>query len=430
MNLVDSSVSAGDLNVVHAEQLAQVIDHGGPRRGREQEELDLLADGAVAIRGGRIIAVGSSDVIIAEFGEDDVPTIDARGKTVLPGLVECHSHPLFAGERFDEFKLRLGGTSLAEVARRGGGIWRSVSDTRDSTPEALMQRVSRAYDRILTGGVTTLEVKSGYGLTLEHELQHLEILEESRNRTNLDLVISFLGAHIVPRESENGAAYTATVLDDMLPAVISQGIASFHDVTCEEGLFTPEQALEMLEQSRRLGIPSRVHADAWKPSHGWRTAVQGGAISAEHLTYTSDEEIREVGTTGTIAVLLPAAELTYMCDQRANARLFMKNDVPIAIATDYCSSIHATSLLRTVAMACPWFGITAGTAIVGATLNAAYALGLGEDRGSIAPGRRGDLTIVDCPHPDEIPLALGDVSIEHVIVEGRPAARSRTVRQF
>ena len=248
-------------------------------------------------------------------------TLDASGMTVIPGLIECHSHPLFAGERHAEYAERLGGASLAEIAARGGGIWASVLSTRGASDSELSAGLRSAYDRILAGGVTTLEVKSGYGLTLSEELRQLELLERSRAMTPMQLVITFLGAHVVPAGVE-AEAYVSEV-HEMLDAVVERGLAAFHDITCERGLFTPGQALELFERSRSLGVPTRCHADAWASSEGWQTAVAGGAASAEHLTYTPDEEIREVGETGTIAVLLPQAELVYMTDRRANARLFI-----------------------------------------------------------------------------------------------------------
>jgi len=228
--------------------------------------------------------------------------------------------------------------------------------------------------------------------------------------------------------------YTDEVLE-MLPRVVDQGIASFHDVTCERGLFTPTQATRLLQRSRELGISTKVHADAWQSSDGWRTAVAGGAVSAEHLTYTPDSEIREVGATGTVAVLLPQAELVYMTERRANARLLVEQQVPVAIATDYCSSIHATSLPTTIGIAAPWFSLTPAETIVGATLNAAYALRLQHDRGSIDVGKRGDLTLLAAEHPDELSLAVGQQIVADVIVAGERAARrgvtetTSTVRQ-
>ena len=191
-----------DLNVVRAAELAVVADRGVSRRGREQRELELISDGAVAIRGGRIAAVGRTADVLKRCGQDGVRTFDASGKTVLPGLIECHSHPLFSGNRHAEYQLRLDGASLAEVAAAGGGIWSTVVATRDAADADLIAALDSAYRRILAGGVTTLEVKSGYGLTPEHELHQLELLDRSREITPLSLVISYLGAHVVPRGSQ------------------------------------------------------------------------------------------------------------------------------------------------------------------------------------------------------------------------------------
>lgn len=412
-----------DLNVVHATSLVRIDDSGEARRGATQGELGVVADGALAVRDGVIVAVGTTDAVLANHGDAGVPTIDARGRCVLPGLVECHSHPLFAGERHHEYAERLGGASLAEVAARGGGIWSSVVATRNAGNDELLNRLAKTLQRIVAGGVTTLEVKSGYGLTVAEELRGLELLQQARSLTPMELAITFLGAHVVPRDLEGDAderadRYTDLIEGDMLSAVASQGIAEFQDVTVEQGYFTPDQALRLMRRSRERGLPVRVHADAWASSQGWRTAVEGAAISAEHLTYTPDEEIREVGRTDTVAVILPMAELVYMTSERANARLFIDTDVPVAVATDFCSSIHATSLLNTIATAAPWFRMTPGEVIVGATLNAAYSLGRQASCGSLDVGKRGDLIILECPHPDEICLAVGAPLLEHVVIAG------------
>jgi imidazolonepropionase len=415
-----------DLNVVGAACVACVRDRGGARRGAEQGELDLVFDAAVAIRDGVIAAVGPTAEVLRSYGDDGVPVVDASGMSVVPGLIECHSHPLFAGERHAEYAERLAGASLAEIAARGGGIWASVLATRAASDDELLEGLRAAYPRILAGGVTTLEVKSGYGLTLSEELRHLELLERSRALTPLELVITFLGAHVVPAGLDSGE-YTAEVLD-MLPRALELGVCAFHDITCERGLFSPAQATALFERSRALGVPTRCHADAWASSEGWQTAVAGGAISAEHLTYTPDDEIRAVGSTDTIAVLLPQAELIYMTDRRANARLFIEQDVPVAVATDYCSSIHATSLPVTLGMAAPWFHMTPAEVIVGGTLNAAYALGLAGDRGSVEPGKRGDLTLLSMVHPNELCLAVGQEVISDVIISGTVVHSPRTQR--
>lgn len=420
-------MTSRDLNVVGAAAVALVRDRGQPRTGTLQDEMDVIGNGAVAIRDGLIVAAGPADDVLAEWGDPTVAQLDATGKAVLPGLVECHSHPIFGGERHEEYAERLGGASLAEVAARGGGIWSSVVASRDASDHDLTARLETAYRRILAGGVTTLEVKSGYGLTVDEELRELRLLEDSRRMTPLELVITFLGAHVVPRDigagdggTAAGEAYTDLIATEMLPAVVEQGVAQFHDVTVEDGLFTPVQAQRLIRAGREAGLPPRVHADAWKPSQGWATAAGEHAVSAEHLTYTPDDEIREVGSTQTVAVLLPVAELIYMTDRRANARLFIDNDVPVAIATDYCSSIHATSLLQTMGLAAPWFRLTPAEVIVGTTLNAAYSLGLQGRCGSLDVGKRGDLIVLDCPHPNEMFLAPGAPLLTDVVIAGSP----------
>jgi imidazolonepropionase len=414
-----------DLNLIHAAWLARVRDRGAARRGAsEQGELDLIADGAVAIRDGRIAAVGPTDQVLREFGDERVPVVDAAGRTVLPGLVECHSHPLFAGERHAEYAERLGGATLAEIAARGGGIWASVLSTREASSDDLLAALRRAYARILAGGVTTLEVKSGYGLTGEEELRQLELLGRSRALTPLQLVITFLGAHVVPA-GVDADTYVAEVMA-MLPRALEQGACTFHDITCERGLFTPAQATALFERSRALDVPTRCHADAWASSEGWRTAVRNGATSAEHLTYTPEQEIRSVGAADTVAVLLPQAELIYMTDRRAAARTFIEVEVPVAIATDYCSSIHATSLAVTLGLAAPWFRLTPAEVIVAGTLNAAYALRLAGDRGSIDPGKRGDLTVLSAGHPNELALTVGQQVVSDVIIGGEVVHSTRT----
>lgn len=412
-----------DLNVIHAAHLARVRDRGGPRRGKLQGELDLLADGAIAIRKGRIVAVGETTTVLRECG-DAVPTVNAAGMSVVPGLVECHCHPIFAGRRHWEYVRRLQGAGCAEIRAEGGGIWSTILATRQAEDNHLLERTAEAYRRILAGGVTTLEVKSGYGLTAEHELRLLRLLRQSAAQTPMDLVYTFLGAHIAPQDGPTPESWAREIRETVLPAVMAQGIAELHDITCEEGDYSFSIARELMDDSRKRGIPARVHADASLDSRGWRTAVEGGAVSADHLTYTPDEEIRSVGAAETIAVLLPLAEQFYLEPRRANARLFVQEQVPVAIATDYCSSFQATSLALAISMACCWFRMTPAEAIVGATLNAAYALRRNHDRGSLDVGKRGDLTILDCAHPNEIGVCIGAPLVRCVISQGRVIYRS------
>jgi len=411
-------MSGPNLNIINAAAIAQITDHGRARSGAQQGEMNIVRDGAIAIREGKIAAVGST-ADMQTWLEQSVPQVDARGKTVVPGLVECHSHPLFVGYRHGEFVRKIRGETSDQIKAAGGGIWASVLRCREAPDEALVANAVRAYGQILTSGVTTLEVKSGYGLTVEQELRMLRLLRESAAGTPIDLIYSFLGAHIVPSEAESAQAYADLVRTVMLPAVAEQGIAEFQDVVCEANVFPAEMARPLMMASADYTMRTRVHADASLVSQGWRTAVETGAISADHVTYTPVEEIVAVGATATIAVLLPLAEQVYMDPQRANARQFITTSVPIAIATDYCSSIHATSLLTAVQFAASWYRITPGEALVGATLNAAYSLNRQHDRGSIDVGKLADLLVLDCPHPDELGVAIGAPLVDTVIKCGQ-----------
>ncbi|MGP0048607.1 MAG: amidohydrolase family protein [Solirubrobacteraceae bacterium] len=412
-------MSGADLNVIHAAQLARVHDRGGPRRGAEQSLLDLVADGAVAIRGGHITAAGPTGALLAEWGDPAVPVLDVTGRTVLPGLVESHCHPLFKAAPHPPDADRL---PLPEIAAREDGIWETVLATRAADEDELLARLAGVYARILAGGVTTLECKTGYTLTVDGEARDLRLLERSRELTAIELVCTFLGAHMVPLDAPDEDAYVDRVLVEMLPVL--DGLAGYADFCCDGGLFEHRNVTRMLDAARALEIRTRVHADGWAAAGGWRTAVEYGASSADHLTFTSDDEIAEVGSTDTIATLLPIAEMIYMTERRANAAALISHEVPVAIATDYCSSIGCSSLTTTLGIAVPWFSITPSQSIVGATLNAAYGLGLGHDRGSLDPGKRGDLTILDVPHPNDIYLALGARLVDAVVIGGRVEFRA------
>ena len=407
-----------DLLILHAASLCRVHDRGGPRRGPDQTELDIIHDGALAVADGQIIAVGTANEVLASCETDGAEVYDARGQTVMPGLVEAHSHPVFAGSRYLEYAQRLSGVSLQEVAASGGGIWNSVLRTRAAPDEELLENTRRAFDRMAADGITTLEAKSGYGLTTEQELRSLRILDAARQSSPLDIAISFLGAHVVPAGMDTDR-YVAQICDEMLPAVADQGIAEFSDVTCETGYFDAAQATRVIERSADYGLPCRIHADAWLPSGGWALAAETGARTADHVTFATDEEIRAIGQTDTMAVLLPVAEIVYFSRRRANAKLLIEQGVPVVIATDYCSSIPVHSLCSAIGFAAAWFEIPPGACVVGATLNAAYSLGRQSTLGSLDPGKQADILILDCEHPFQFVWELGATPVNRVYKRGR-----------
>ena len=406
-----------DLLIVHAASLCRVHDSGGPRRGAEQSDLDIIADGALAVADGQILAVGSTDEVLAACDTSGAEVYEARGKTVLPGLVEAHSHPVFAGSRYVEYAQRLSGVSLQEVAASGGGIWNSVLRTRAASDDELLAHTVRAFEKMVTDGITTVEAKSGYGLTTEQELRSLRVLDAARRQTPLDVAVTFLGAHVVPTNMD-ADGYVAQICDEMLPAVAEQGIAEFSDVTCEAGYFDVRQASRVIERSRDYNLPCRIHADAWMSSGGWSLAVESGARTADHVTFATDNEIIAGGRTDTIAVLLPAAEIVYFSKKRANARLLIEREVPVAIATDYCSSIPVHSLRSAIGLAAAWFEIPPGACIVGATLNAAYSLGRADAVGSLDAGKQADILILDCEHPFQFVWELGATPVVRVYKRG------------
>lgn len=412
-----------DCIIVHAASLCQIKDTGGPRRGAAQAELDLIIDGAVAMAGESIIAVGSTAEVLAGVDSSGAALIDAGGATVLPGLVEAHSHPVFAGSRYQEYAQRLAGVPRAEILAAGGGIWNSVLQTRAASDAELLARTARAFARMLKGGITTAEAKSGYGLTAAQELRSLRIIDEARRRTVLEVAPTFLGAHVVPAGLDVGR-YVDEICDEMLPAVAEQGIAEFCDVSCESGDFDVPQARRVIERAAAFHLPCRIHADAWEPSGGWALAAEMGALTADHLSGTSDAQVRSVGRADTIAVLLPVAETTYLMGQHANARLLIEQEVPVVVATDYCSSIPTDSLRLSIGLAAARLGMTPGEAIVGATLNAAYSLKRQARIGSLEADKQADILILECEHPFQFVWELGQTPIRAVIKRGKVVAGS------
>jgi imidazolonepropionase len=424
-----SSLPVADQLIVHASALCRITDHGEPRRGAAQSDLNIVEDGALAIAGERIIAAGTMAEVLRACDASSAEVYDASGQTVLPGLVEAHSHPVFGGSRYLEYAQRLSGSSLQEIVAAGGGIWNSVLRTRATPDDELLAGMIRVFDRMLQDGITTVEAKSGYGLTPEQEIRNLLLVEAARAQTLLDVAPTFLGAHVVPAGMDTDA-FVAQICDEMLPAVAAQGIAEFCDVTCESGYFDVAQATRVVERAAAYGLPCRIHADAWLPSGGWALATSLGALTADHVTFATDEEIRGTGRTDTMAVLLPAAELVYFSKKRANARLLIEQEVPVVIATDYCSSIPVYSLRATIGLAAAWFEIPPGACIVGATLNAAYSLRRAGDAGSLDPGKLADVLVLDCAHPFQFVWELGHTPVRRVYKRGRLVVESSRRRSI
>jgi imidazolonepropionase len=425
---------AADLLLDHAAQLATPRDPGpatgpggpecfarsGPLAGDAQGEVMVVEDGAVASAGGRIVAVGRTADVRSAVDCSRAHVVDCSGAVLLPGLVDAHTHPVFAGSRLDEFAARLAGATLAEVAARGGGIGRSVRLTRAASDAELERNALAALESMAAWGTTTVEAKSGYGLTTAEELRALRIIERLAARAPVGVVPTFLGAHVVPDEFRGTAEeYVAQLIGETIPAVAAQGIARSCDVCCEAGYFSVDQSERILEAAARYGLPARVHADAWAPSGGYRLAVEHGALSVDHCTHTPLEEIRAVGPTRTVAVLLPAAELVYLETTRAPARTFVECGVPVALATDYCSSIDWIPLQTAAGLGAFWFRLTPAQTLVAVTLNAAYAAGCAAECGSLEVGKRCDVLVLEGDSYELLVARLSRNAARHVVRGGR-----------
>lgn len=394
-----------DLLVHSATQLCTIPPHGGgPQRGAALGDLGLIEDGAVAVKDGRIVTVGPTAEVRAQVSVA-AREVDASGRVVCPGFVDPHTHLVWMGDRAAEFEMRLAGATYMEIMAAGGGIMSTVRATRGAPVESLVAAMRPRLDRMLAHGSTTVEVKTGYGLETATELRLLEAIVTLDREHPVTLVPTFLGAHAIPEEYRGRAdAYVALVVAEMLPAVAEKarelGLSRlpFCDVFCEEGAFDLRQTRHILTAAQALGFPLKVHVDEFKALGGARLAVELGAISADHLVTTSPEELVLLGRSATLAVSLPCTPFGLGHAAYTPARALLEAGAALALATD-CNPGTAwnESLPFVIALACRYLRLTPRQALVAATLNAAFALQLGERVGSLSPGYAGDLLVLDVP---------------------------------
>jgi imidazolonepropionase len=350
----------------------------------------------------------------------NVQVLDARGGVVLPGFVDCHTHLIFAGSRTDEFEQRLQGISYQEIAARGGGINASVRAVRQSSKEQLKALARPRLRRLLAAGVTTVEIKSGYGLSLDDELKCLEVVAELNDETPWELAPTFLGAHAVPPEFKTDrAAYIRLVVDEMLPEIARTRLAEFCDVFCETGVFSIDESERILKRAAELGLRLKLHADELTPLGGAELAARLGAISADHLLCISPAGIEALARSSTIATLLPATAF-FLGVASAPARRLIDGGVPVALATDCNPGTCPTENLPLVgSMACTQMKMLPGEAVVAMTLNAAAALGRSDRLGSLEPGKQADVLICSVPDYRDIFYHFGVQHVWRVIKRGR-----------
>ncbi len=411
-----------ELLIKNASELLTMESEGkGPRSGKDMSELGIIKGGSVAVLGGRIGAVGKIDEVENSVNiSSETRIIDAKGKTVMPGFVDPHTHLIFAGFREDELKLKLKGASYLDILKVGGGILRTVRETKKASKEELFQAGKEVLDRMLKFGTTTVEAKSGYGLETDTEIKCLEVIKRLDGEHVIDLVPTFLGAHAIPLEFKDDVeGHVNLVVEDMLPKVAERKLAEFCDVFCEKDVFSVKQSRKILTAGKELGLRPKIHADEIVLLGGTELACEVEAISASHLVKSSDEGIKKMAEKGVIGVLVPGTPFALMQKEYPRAREMIDSGVPVALATDFNPNCWAESMQFMIALACYNMGMFPSEAIVASTINAAHAINRADDVGSLDVGKKADIIILDCPNHMHIPYRFGGNLVETVVKGGK-----------
>lgn len=388
--------------------------------GEAQGRLATATGQAIAVREGRIVALGDEAAISRAYA--GATRLDAGGRLVTPGLVDPHTHAAFTGSRADEYDARLRGDDYEKIAKRGGGIRATVRSVRAAADSVLRDETRVRLRRMLAAGATTVEVKSGYGLTLHDEIRLLTCVRDAAGDGVPDTAATFLGAHEIPDEARHDPdAYVRLVCEGMIPEVARRRLAEACDVFCERGVFDVPQSRRILQSAREIGLAVKLHAEEFAPTGGARLAAEMRALSADHLLAVDRDGIAALAGGGVVAVLLPGTSLV-LRRPPAPARDLVRAGVPIAVGTD-CNpgSCFLESMGMVLALACDHLGLSAAEALVAATLNAAAALGRAGDRGTLEPGKRADWVVWDAQEYRELPYRFGAGLAETVVLGGRVA---------
>jgi len=411
-------------------QSSMIIHNAGqlvtvdPARMTADNPLGIIENGVIRLENGEIVWVGASD----ELKRSDYPShtwLDAQDKLVMPGLIDSHTHTIFAGDRANEFEMRLQGKTYLEIAQAGGGILKTVQATRDASPELLSELTLQRLNRMLKLGVTTVEVKSGYGLDFASEMKCLEVLQSIQSKAPVDVIPTYMGGHDIPPEFQGRTdAYVDALCNEQIPAVAEKGLAVFCDVFCEKGYFDVAQARRILETARAHGLKLKIHAEEFCDLGGAKLAGELYATSADHLLNISDEGIAALKAGGTVATLLPGTAFYLRIKEYAPALKLIAAGVPVALATDFNpGSCTIDNLQWIMALACLQMNMTPVDVIKAVTLHAAMALDLQADRGSLAVGKRADIAIFDVAGYNELLYRMGSNLLTDVIVGGQHYAQ-------
>ena len=403
-----------DILIKNANELVTLAGPTRPRIKYEMNELSIIRKGSIAIKDGKIVDIGNVD----EYKADQ--TIDASGKTVIPGFIDPHTHLAFYGYREFELDMKLRGSTYQEITKKGGGINYTVRLTRDASKESIKEETKKRLDRMLEYGTTTCEAKSGYGLNIKNEIKLLEVYRELNHEHPIDIVPTFLGAHAFPEEyKDDKNGYVSDIIYNMIPEISSRKLARFCDVFLDKGFFDRNQAKKILDAGKKHGLIPKIHADELSDSGGAALASEIDALTADHLLNISDEGIKSMAKNGTIGVLLPATVFSLMKKEYAPARRLIESGVPIALATDLNPNCYTENMQFVIQLACYYMKMTPAEALTAATVNAAYSIGEGNKRGTLEAEKQADVLILDAPSYKFIPYHFGVNLVEKVIKNGK-----------
>jgi imidazolonepropionase len=404
------------LAVLHASQVVTLSGPKRPRIGAEMSELAIISDGGMLIRNGTIERVGASDEIEKNIGDAEV--VDAGGRVVMPGFVDAHTHLVFAGNRLDDFERRARGETYEQIAKAGGGIWSTVEKTRAANELDLLAQAKKHANWLLSCGTTTVEAKSGYGLTVEDELKILRVMRQLNEEVPLEIVPTFLGAHAIPRELSPDE-YLDVVITEMLPHVTAEKLAEFCDVFCERGYFNIDQSRKILSAAKKVGLSLRGHVDQLTNSGGAKLMAEMGATTADHLEQTDEQGIAALKKANVQPVLLPGSVYALGSSRYPRAREMIEAELAIVLATDFNPGSSPTpSMPMVLSLACTQMKMSLAEAVTASTVNAAYAVNRGDKIGCLEPGKLANFVIFDCEDYRELAYWFGMPQTHSVYVRG------------
>ncbi len=408
-----------DLLIINAKELLTLAGSNNPRTGSKMNELSIISSGAIAIKSDTIIDVGSTKDLLERYA-DPIKIIDASNKVVMPGFVDPHTHPVFKQTRENEFEMRIKGKSYVEISQSGGGIRSSIAGVREATEDELYELAEKRINKIISNGTTTLEAKSGYGLSTSNEIKMLKVIKKLNETLPIDIIPTFLGAHEFPIEyKKDKEKYINILINEMMPKIKKMNLAEYCDIFTEDHVYNIDQSRRILNRAKELGFKIRMHADEIKPIGGAELAGEVAAVSADHLGAASDEGIKAMRDNGVIAILLPGTIFSLGMKSYARARDMIDAGLPVALATDYNpGSCNCDSMQFIITLACLQMKMTPAEAITASTINAAYSLELGNRIGSIEVGKKADILIMDMPSYKFLPYHFGSNNVESVIKNG------------